>query len=203
MWYSARFWQDVTDTECRARWNAKLAREGRGAKCRDPVQQTLSDTASADYNAHYLVPRKPRSNVHNCAGTLQNGYETPNSFKYGGGSEASFDMGEPGRGANDMWEVTDGSLFYSPTCGYFRIGQMNPMNNNSSQFACCIRNPRAAKYEGYDWRFQKRVQNRASNPRMGKSASDVDLLRAMRGLRTDVKEMKTIRRAKDGAVVAE
>ncbi|CAD7949797.1 unnamed protein product [Amoebophrya sp. A120] len=188
MWYSARFWQDVTDTECRARWNAKLAREGRGAKCREPLQRAMiEETASADYNAHYVVPAKPKSNVHNCAGTLQNGYDTPRSFRDAPASEA----GES-TSSRQLFEITDGSLFFAPSCGYFRIGQMNPMNNNSSQFAMCCKNPSAQLYEGYDWRFGKRVKNRPASE-MSRSVSDVDLLRSVRQIKKEALSAETVR----------
>jgi len=117
--------------------------------------------------------------VHNCAGTLQNGYETPRSFR-------DYAPSESGSAAtrNELFEITDGSLFFAPSCGYFRIGQMNPMNNNSSQFACCNKNPAMQHYEGYDWRFGKRVKNKPAGA-MSRSVSDLDLLRAVREVKKD------------------
>lgn len=192
MWYSDKFWTDVTNVECRARWNAKLAREGNkltDPKCRD---------IDVSYNQHYRVPAKPKSNVHYCAGTLQAGYATPDSFReYRQGERdrerdrqlegtTSSQASDDGRSSSSsMFEVTDGAYMFAPSCGYFRIGQLNPMNNNSSQFARCTQHPTADKhYDGYDWRFGHRVKM-VLPTRMKRTVSDVQLLKEVGEFRKD------------------
>lgn len=228
MWYSDKFWTDVCAVETRARWNSKLAREGRGAKKGEDVQDLISETSSQDYNQHYMIPSKPRSNVHYCAGTLQNGMDTPDSFRNyrnnlalaklnkrcssSGGSSASCSSASSGGSSSrllnrrsssastasttsdmSLFEVTDGSYFYAPSCGYFRIGQMNPANNNSCQFATCMKNPGFRFYEGYDWRFGKRVKNlnlrtqhMMRSGKSGKNMSDFDLMQEVKDIQRDV-----------------
>ncbi len=102
----------MCNVETRGRWNAKLAKEGHKCKAQDDLQDMLSETSSCEYNQRYLIPAKSKSNVHNLAGTLQNGYRTPDSYTNDSGartpSESSF------------FEVTDASYFFAPSCGYFR-----------------------------------------------------------------------------------
>lgn len=61
MWYSDKFWTDVCNVEIRGRQNAKLTAEGHGCRAKDELQETLSETSSAEYNQRYLIPAKRKS----------------------------------------------------------------------------------------------------------------------------------------------
>jgi len=226
MWYSDKFWSDVTNTELRARWNAKLAREGWRCKAEDSNCDDLESDFS--FNQHYRIPAKPRSNVHYCAGTLQAGYATPDSFKEyqtskaasrmeyeaakaasrlnngsssigrtrrssDSGSEASYRSQQSyDSQAPSLVEVTDGAYLFAPSCGYFRIGQLNPMNNNSAQFSCCNQHKIGMnRYEGYDWRFHVRVKNIPAT--MRKTLSDAQLLTEVADVKKEALDAKAVR----------
>ncbi len=70
------------------------------------------------------------------------------------------------------------------------------MNNNSAQFSCCNNNAAAASYyNGYDWRFGRRVKNLRTreSKALQKSKSDADLIKSVKWIQRDTKEAPCFR----------